>query len=98
MKTGCLAPCPLLELILRWFSRQVKSKTVAQCVEYYYTWKKIMRLGRKHRTRLSEIIDDCVVSEGARVLLLQAPPPPHAQAHKWLVFGLALLPAAAVSG
>lgn len=41
----------------------VKSKTVAQCVEYYYTWKKIMRLGRKHRTRLSEIIEDCVTSE-----------------------------------
>ncbi|XP_026983057.1 transcriptional-regulating factor 1 isoform X5 [Sagmatias obliquidens] len=43
--------------------KMVKSKTVAQCVEYYYTWKKIMRLGRKHRTRLSEIIDDCVTSE-----------------------------------
>ncbi|EPY76664.1 hypothetical protein CB1_001402045 [Camelus ferus] len=41
-------------------STRVKSKTVAQCVEYYYTWKKIMRLGRKHRTRLAEIIDDCV--------------------------------------
>ncbi|XP_045246833.2 transcriptional-regulating factor 1 isoform X9 [Macaca fascicularis] len=40
--------------------KMVKSKTVAQCVEYYYTWKKIMRLGRKHRTRLAEIIDDCV--------------------------------------
>ncbi|XP_017402778.1 transcriptional-regulating factor 1 isoform X6 [Cebus imitator] len=43
--------------------KMVKSKTVAQCVEYYYTWKKIMRLGRKHRTRLAEIIDDCVTSE-----------------------------------
>ncbi|XP_020954378.1 transcriptional-regulating factor 1 isoform X5 [Sus scrofa] len=43
--------------------KMVKSKTVAQCVEYYYTWKKIMRLGRKHRTRLSEIIEDCVTSE-----------------------------------
>ncbi|XP_031203457.1 transcriptional-regulating factor 1 isoform X8 [Mastomys coucha] len=40
--------------------KMVKSKTVAQCVEYYYTWKKIMRLGRKHRTRLAEIIDDCM--------------------------------------
>ncbi|XP_064142188.1 transcriptional-regulating factor 1 isoform X7 [Loxodonta africana] len=40
--------------------KMVKSKTVAQCVEYYYTWKKIMRLGRKHRTRLTEIIEDCV--------------------------------------
>ncbi|XP_038617056.1 transcriptional-regulating factor 1 isoform X2 [Tachyglossus aculeatus] len=42
--------------------KMVKSKTVAQCVEYYYTWKKIMRLGRKHRTRLAEIRDDCVTS------------------------------------
>ncbi|XP_015984051.2 transcriptional-regulating factor 1 isoform X9 [Rousettus aegyptiacus] len=40
--------------------KMVKSKTVAQCVEYYYTWKKITRLGRKHRTRLTETIDDCV--------------------------------------
>ncbi|XP_058162725.1 transcriptional-regulating factor 1 isoform X7 [Dasypus novemcinctus] len=43
--------------------KMVKSKTVAQCVEYYYTWKKIMRLGRKHRTRLTEMVDDCVTSE-----------------------------------
>ncbi|XP_044528480.1 transcriptional-regulating factor 1 isoform X2 [Gracilinanus agilis] len=43
--------------------KMVKSKTVAQCVEYYYTWKKIMRLGRKHRTRLADIIDDCATSE-----------------------------------
>ncbi|XP_045049101.2 transcriptional-regulating factor 1 isoform X5 [Desmodus rotundus] len=43
--------------------KMVKSKTVAQCVEYYYTWKKIMRLGRKHRTRLTELIDDSVTSE-----------------------------------
>ncbi|KAM9234843.1 transcriptional-regulating factor 1 isoform 2-T7 [Dugong dugon] len=43
--------------------KMVKSKTVAQCVEYYYTWKKIMRLGRKHRTRLTDIMDDCVTSE-----------------------------------
>ncbi|XP_028902919.1 transcriptional-regulating factor 1 isoform X2 [Ornithorhynchus anatinus] len=42
--------------------KMVKSKTVAQCVEYYYTWKKIMRLGRKHRTRLAEIRDDCLTS------------------------------------
>ncbi|XP_074920458.1 transcriptional-regulating factor 1 isoform X3 [Chelonoidis abingdonii] len=42
--------------------RMVKSKTVAQCVEYYYTWKKIMRLGRKHRTRLAEIRDECLTS------------------------------------
>ncbi|CAO2607440.1 Transcriptional-regulating factor 1 [Lemmus lemmus] len=44
-------------------SWQVKSKTVAQCVEYYYTWKKIMRLGRRHRTRLAETTDDCMTSE-----------------------------------
>nr|KAF6463442.1 transcriptional regulating factor 1 [Molossus molossus] len=43
--------------------KMVKSKTVAQCVEYYYTWKKVMRLGRKHRTRLTELVDDCVTSE-----------------------------------
>ncbi|XP_069879842.1 transcriptional-regulating factor 1 isoform X2 [Dipodomys merriami] len=43
--------------------KMVKSKTVAQCVEYYYTWKKIMRLGRKHRTRLVEVIEDCMTSE-----------------------------------
>ncbi|EHH18332.1 hypothetical protein EGK_14906 [Macaca mulatta] len=59
--------------------KMVKSKTVAQCVEYYYTWKKIMRLGRKHRTRLAEIIDDCVVSEAARLLLVLAQLPPQAQ-------------------
>ncbi|KAM5286244.1 transcriptional-regulating factor 1 isoform 15-T22 [Hipposideros larvatus] len=59
--------------------KMVKSKTVAQCVEYYYTWKKIMRLGRKHRTRLAEIIDDCVVSEAAESLLILAPLPPHTQ-------------------
>lgn len=62
-KACCCAPCPLLELTSRMLSPQVKSKTVAQCVEYYYTWKKIMRLGRKHRTRLTELIDDSVVSE-----------------------------------
>ncbi|XP_060045776.1 transcriptional-regulating factor 1 isoform X3 [Erinaceus europaeus] len=58
--------------------KMVKSKTVAQCVEYYYTWKKIMRLGRKHRTRLAEIIDDCVVSE-AELLLMLVPLPHHTQ-------------------
>ncbi|XP_078261086.1 transcriptional-regulating factor 1-like isoform X2 [Rhinoraja longicauda] len=35
--------------------KMIKSKTVAQCVEYYYTWKKVLRLGRKHRTRLAEM-------------------------------------------
>lgn len=79
---AAFAVCPLLELTLISLSRQVKSKTVAQCVEYYYTWKKIMRLGRKHRTRLAEIIDDCVVSEAARLLLVLAQLPPQAQVSK----------------
>ncbi|KAM3851742.1 transcriptional-regulating factor 1 isoform 4-T7 [Vipera latastei] len=35
--------------------KMVKSKTVAQCVEYYYTWKKIMHLGRRHRNRQAEV-------------------------------------------
>ncbi|XP_066478754.1 transcriptional-regulating factor 1 isoform X2 [Tiliqua scincoides] len=42
--------------------KMVKSKTVAQCVEYYYTWKKIMHLGRKHRTRLAEVKDESLTS------------------------------------
>nr|XP_056709123.1 transcriptional-regulating factor 1 [Euleptes europaea] len=42
--------------------KMVKSKTVAQCVEYYYTWKKIMHLGRKHRTRQVEIKEECPTS------------------------------------
>lgn len=61
-------------------------------MEYYYTWKKIMRLGRRHRTRLAEIIDDCVVSAADRSRLMLAPLLPHSQVSKWLVFGLALLP------
>ncbi|XP_011928376.1 PREDICTED: transcriptional-regulating factor 1 isoform X6 [Cercocebus atys] len=43
--------------------KMVKSKTVAQCVEYCYTWKRSWRWGGNHRTRLAEIIDDCVTSE-----------------------------------
>ncbi|XP_059841769.1 transcriptional-regulating factor 1 isoform X3 [Hypanus sabinus] len=35
--------------------KMIKTKTMAQCVEYYYTWKKLLRLGRKHRTRLAEM-------------------------------------------
>ena len=72
---------------------------MAQCVEYYYTWKKIMRLGRKHRTRLSEIIEDCVVSEAEAAPsaasagpIPRAPPPPRPQVCKWLAGDLALLP------
>ncbi|XP_019371944.1 PREDICTED: transcriptional-regulating factor 1 isoform X6 [Gavialis gangeticus] len=48
--------------------KMVKSKTVAQCVEYYYTWKKIMRLGRKHRTRLEKKRDECLTSGEEEVL------------------------------
>lgn len=65
---------------------------MAQCVEYYYTWKKIMRLGRKHRTRLTELVDDCMVSEAAESLLMLALLPPHAQVSKRLPTGLTLLP------
>lgn len=42
--------------------KMVNSKTLAQCVEYYYTWKKILRFGRKHRTRLADIAADCMTS------------------------------------
>ncbi|KAJ1157360.1 hypothetical protein NDU88_010073 [Pleurodeles waltl] len=42
--------------------KMVNSKTLAQCVEYYYTWKKILRFGRKHRTRLTDIAVDCMTS------------------------------------
>uniref|UniRef100_A0A8V0Z8W1 Transcriptional regulating factor 1 n=1 Tax=Gallus gallus TaxID=9031 RepID=A0A8V0Z8W1_CHICK len=45
-----------------------KSKTVAQCVEYYYTWKKILRWGRKHRTRLEKKREECMTSGEEEVL------------------------------
>ncbi|XP_068021237.1 transcriptional-regulating factor 1 isoform X5 [Melanerpes formicivorus] len=48
--------------------KMVKSKTVAQCVEYYYTWKKILRLGRKHRTRLEKKREECMTSGEEEVL------------------------------
>uniref|UniRef100_S4R4N2 Transcriptional regulating factor 1 n=1 Tax=Petromyzon marinus TaxID=7757 RepID=S4R4N2_PETMA len=32
----------------------VKTKTMAQCVEYYYSWKKLLRLDRKHSARHNE--------------------------------------------
>ncbi|XP_057254486.1 transcriptional-regulating factor 1 isoform X2 [Pezoporus wallicus] len=48
--------------------KMVKSKTVAQCVEYYYTWKKILRLGRKHRTRLEKRREECLTSGEEEVL------------------------------
>lgn len=28
------------------FKRQIKTKTVAQCVEFYYTYKKQVKIGR----------------------------------------------------
>ncbi|XP_075352453.1 transcriptional-regulating factor 1 isoform X3 [Mycteria americana] len=48
--------------------KMVKSKTVAQCVEYYYTCKKILRLGRKHRTRLEKKREECLTSGEEEVL------------------------------
>ncbi|XP_041418464.1 transcriptional-regulating factor 1 isoform X2 [Xenopus laevis] len=42
--------------------KMIKSKTVSQCVEYYYTWKKILHLGSRHRTRLAEVNEDGVTS------------------------------------
>ncbi|XP_041420202.1 transcriptional-regulating factor 1 isoform X2 [Xenopus laevis] len=42
--------------------KMIKSKTVSQCVEYYYTWKKILHLGRRHRTRLAEVNEDGMTS------------------------------------
>ncbi|MGH0177159.1 UNVERIFIED_CONTAM: hypothetical protein FKN15_074636 [Acipenser sinensis] len=38
--------------------KTVKTKTVAQCVEYYYTWKKKLHLGKRHRTRQADINDE----------------------------------------
>ncbi|KAM4040248.1 transcriptional-regulating factor 1 isoform 2-T3 [Anomaloglossus baeobatrachus] len=35
--------------------KMIKSKSVSQCVEYYYTWKKILHMSRRHRTRLIEL-------------------------------------------
>ncbi|XP_077138457.1 transcriptional-regulating factor 1 [Ranitomeya variabilis] len=34
--------------------KMIKTKSMSQCVEYYYTWKKILHMGRRHRTRLIE--------------------------------------------
>ncbi|NXX48880.1 TREF1 factor, partial [Tricholaema leucomelas] len=49
--------------------KMVKSKTVAQCVEYYYTWKKILRLGRKHRTRLEKKREEECLTSGEEEVL-----------------------------
>ncbi|XP_063299950.1 transcriptional-regulating factor 1 isoform X1 [Pelobates fuscus] len=42
--------------------KMIKSKTVSQCVEYYYTWKKIIRMGRRQRTRLPEVNEEDTTS------------------------------------
>ncbi|KAM3930034.1 transcriptional-regulating factor 1 [Leptodactylus fuscus] len=42
--------------------KMIKTKTVSQCVEYYYTWKKILHLGRRQRTRLIELQEDDTTS------------------------------------
>ncbi|MGH0173034.1 UNVERIFIED_CONTAM: hypothetical protein FKN15_064439 [Acipenser sinensis] len=41
--------------------KTVKTKTVAQCVEYYYTWKKKLRLGKRHRTRQADIKEEDMI-------------------------------------
>ncbi|XP_077341835.1 transcriptional-regulating factor 1 isoform X2 [Lithobates pipiens] len=42
--------------------KMIKTKTVSQCVEYYYTWKKILHMGRRHRTRIVELNEDDTTS------------------------------------
>ncbi|KAM5163186.1 transcriptional-regulating factor 1 isoform 1-T1 [Mantella aurantiaca] len=42
--------------------KMIKTKTVSQCVEYYYTWKKILHMGRRQRTRLVELNEDDTTS------------------------------------
>ncbi|XP_041107095.1 transcriptional-regulating factor 1-like isoform X2 [Polyodon spathula] len=49
--------------------KTVKTKTVAQCVEYYYTWKKKLRLGKRHQTRQVDIKDEDMSGEGEDVEL-----------------------------
>ncbi|XP_052386371.1 transcriptional-regulating factor 1 isoform X1 [Carassius gibelio] len=38
--------------------KMVKTKSVSQCVEYYYTWKKRLRLGTRVSTALSAPVQD----------------------------------------
>ncbi|XP_073528118.1 transcriptional-regulating factor 1 isoform X2 [Phyllobates terribilis] len=38
--------------------KMIKTKSVSQCVEYYYTWKKILHMGRRHRTRLIQLHEE----------------------------------------
>nr|DBA27211.1 TPA: hypothetical protein GDO54_011377 [Pyxicephalus adspersus] len=42
--------------------KMIKTKTVSQCVEYYYTLKKILHMGRRHRTHLVELNEDDTTS------------------------------------
>lgn len=42
--------------------KMIKTKTMSQCVEYYYTWKKILHMGRRQRTRLIEVNEDDTTS------------------------------------
>ncbi|XP_075060283.1 transcriptional-regulating factor 1 isoform X2 [Mixophyes fleayi] len=42
--------------------KMIKTKTLSQCVEYYYTWKKILHMGRRQRTRLVELNEDDTTS------------------------------------
>ncbi|XP_063774373.1 transcriptional-regulating factor 1 isoform X2 [Pseudophryne corroboree] len=42
--------------------KMIKTKTVSQCVEYYYTWKKILHMGRRQRTRLVQLHEDDTTS------------------------------------
>ncbi|KAG9484402.1 hypothetical protein GDO78_010011 [Eleutherodactylus coqui] len=42
--------------------KMIKTKTVSQCVEYYYTWKKILHMGRRQRARLTELHEDDTTS------------------------------------
>ncbi|XP_053316763.1 transcriptional-regulating factor 1 isoform X2 [Spea bombifrons] len=42
--------------------KMIKSKTVSQCVEYYYTWKKILHMGRRHRSRHADGNEDDTTS------------------------------------
>ncbi|XP_044143524.1 transcriptional-regulating factor 1 [Bufo gargarizans] len=42
--------------------KMIKTKTVSQCVEYYYTWKKILHMGRRQRSRLIELHEDDTTS------------------------------------
>lgn len=45
--SGIVACVAYMELIvLFWWMFQIKTKTVSQCVEFYYTYKKQVKIGR----------------------------------------------------